>query len=254
MSAIFHKVKGTGPAVVLLHGFPMTHQVWDTFAENLADDFTVYTPDLPGFGESPIPDGSFSIEDVARAMLHWMSENQLNNVVILGHSMGGYVALSMIAQRPEWFRGLILFHSTAYPDGDEKKTSRTKVIKFIDDNGVLAFTSNFIHPLYADQQHASIPGVRSITMQAGADTVKGYTRAMRDRPDATPVLKQFKKPVLFLAGDKDPGIPLATLADQSRIGEHLQLAVLTETGHMGMFEKPDESLTIVKTFIMNLLS
>ncbi|HYF70402.1 MAG TPA: alpha/beta hydrolase [Ohtaekwangia sp.] len=252
MSAISYKVRGKGPAVLLLHGFPMNHQVWSEFAEKLAADFTVYTPDLPGFGESAVPDGSFSIEDVARSMLNWMSENQLANAVILGHSMGGYVALSMISQRPEWFRGLILFHSTAYPDGDEKKASRTKVIKFIDDNGVLAFTSNFIHPLYADQQHASIPGVRSITMQAGADTVKGYLRAMRDRPDATPVLKQFKKPVLVLAGDKDPGIPLATLTDQSRIGEHIQLAILTETGHMGMFEKSDESLTIVKTFIMNL--
>jgi|SRR5690606_35876896 len=252
MSKLFFKVRGSGPVLVLLHGFPMNHQVWDDYANQLANDFTVYTPDLPGFGKSSLLSKPFSIADVASAVLAWMEENNLTEVTLLGHSLGGYVALAMVSKKPAWFNGLILFHSSAYADSAEKKESRTKTVKFIEENGVLAFTSNFIAPLFADAQHPAISAVKTITMQAEDEAVKGYTLAMRDRPDSTTVLRDFKKPILLLAGDRDPGIPLTIIMDQSRIGTGIQVEVLENTGHMGMFEKTTESLIVIKVFISKL--
>jgi pimeloyl-ACP methyl ester carboxylesterase len=252
MTGIHYRVQGAGPVAVLLHGFPMNSQVWNNWAKSLSQHVMVYTPDLPGFGKSEAPDRPFSIQDIANAMNVWMDQLDLDNAVIIGHSMGGYVALKMVEQRPERFRGLVLFHSTALADSAEKKESRTKVLKFIEDNGVEAFTSNFIAPLYADPSNPSIPEVRGITIQASADAVAGYTIAMRDREDTTRVLRDFKNPVLFLAGDKDGGIPVTTIEEQSRIGEHIRSQILKDTGHMGMFERPEETLTTVKTFIFNL--
>jgi pimeloyl-ACP methyl ester carboxylesterase len=251
MSPIFHKKQGNGPAIILLHGFPMNHEIWTEWALQLSSIFTVYTPDLPGFGQSAaLPEG-FTLAQVANRMLAWMDELQLDQAVVIGHSLGGYVALNMVKQRPASFLALILFHSTALADNPEKKESRTKVLRFIDENGVSAFTSNFIAPLYVDQEHPSIPFVREITMKSTAMAVKGYTVAMRDREDTTQVFQDFKNPVLLIAGEKDPGIPVKTIMDQSGMGTHIQLVVLDATGHMGMFERPEETLTVVKTFISN---
>jgi pimeloyl-ACP methyl ester carboxylesterase len=252
MSPIFYKKQGNGPVIILLHGFPMNHEVWNEWALQLSSTFTVYTPDLPGFGQSTILPNGFSIAQVASRMLAWMDELHLDKVVVIGHSMGGYVALNMVEQRAASFQALVLFHSTATADSAEKKDSRTKVVRFIDDKGVSAFTSNFIAPLYADQSHQSIPFVREITMKSTASAVTGYTIAMRDREDTTQVLRDFKNPVLLIAGEKDPGIPVKTIRDQSRMGTHIQAVVLDDTGHMGMFERPEETLTVVKTFIFNI--
>ena len=252
MSLISYEVKGKGPAVILVHGFPMNHEVWIDWSTELAKDFTVYMPDLPGFGKSEILPEGFSLRDVAAQLLAWMSDLGIQKAVLIGHSLGGYVALNMVQQQPSMFRGLVLFHSTALADGSEKKESRTKVINFIEEKGVEAFTSNFITPLFANPQHPAIPVIREMNMKSSKEAVQGYTIAMRDRPDTTEVLKSYRNKVLFLAGEKDPGIPVQTIMDQARLGTHIRVEVLKNTGHMGMFEAPGETLTIVKTFIFNL--
>jgi pimeloyl-ACP methyl ester carboxylesterase len=173
----------------------------------------------------------------------------LSGTVILGHSLGGYVALSVARQEPSLFSGLILFHSTAFADSEEKKQSRNKVLEFIDANGVLAFTTNFISPLFANPQHAAIPKVKAIAAQAPAEVVKGYTSAMRDRVDTTDFLRSFHKPVLFLAGEKDPGIPVDSVYKQAAICPKSSTHILKNVAHMGMLEDEKNSLQVVKDFI-----
>src|SRR6187399_2350214 len=101
MSDIFFEQQGLGSPVILLHGFPMSHLVWKDFAPGLATNFTVYTPDLPGFGQSKTLPSPFSIDDVADKLLAWIESNQIKKSVVIGHSLGGYVALSMIEKRPD---------------------------------------------------------------------------------------------------------------------------------------------------------
>ena len=175
METIFFHKAGSGFPVILLHGFPMNRKVWEAFSERLSQSYTVYTPDLPGFGGSPDFSGMLTLESVGSAMNRWVADQGIKSAAIIGHSMGGYVALEMVRQDPHRFKGICLFHSTATEDSSEKKDNRSKVVKFVDENGVLAFTSNFIQPLFADQNHPAIPSVREITMAASAAAVKGYT-------------------------------------------------------------------------------
>jgi pimeloyl-ACP methyl ester carboxylesterase len=249
LEKIHFRKYGKGHPVILLHGFPMNQKVWEPFASKLSSSFSVYTPDLPGFGNSlSLPEG-FTLQDVAEVMVQWIRSLSLAKVAVIGHSMGGYVALEMAKKTGGQFSGLGLFHSTALTDSVEKKESRTKVIRFIDENGVLAFTSNFIQPLFADQNHAAIPFVRSNTMEASAEAVKGYTKAMRDREDNRQVLINFGKPVLLIGGDEDKGIPAESLREQSKLSADISLSILDHTGHMGMFEKEDETLMLVRNFL-----
>ncbi|HEY8935152.1 MAG TPA: alpha/beta hydrolase [Cyclobacteriaceae bacterium] len=230
---------GSGPTLLLIHGFPMNSQVWDEFRKPLSKHFNVITIDLPGFGAStPLKEG-FGIDDVAESVIEWLKKKGINNCVVVGHSLGGYVALAMARKQPEILAGIGLFHSTAQPDSDEKKISRLKVVEFIDRNGVLAFTSNFIPQLFANQEHSAIEKVRSIAIKSGSDTVKGYTLAMRNRPSSTDVLENFDKPVLFLAGSKDAGIPVESILEQAALCQRPDVQVLEGVAHMGMFENPD---------------
>lgn len=248
MAPVNYRELGNGPALILLHGFPMNQHVWDEFSEKLSDSYHVITLDLPGFGKSAgLPPG-FKLEDVARVLLSFIREKKYSRPIIVGHSLGGYVALAMAEQEPDLFGGLCLFHSTALADSDEKKQSRNKVLEFIEKQGVHAFTSNFIGQLYADPQHHSIIKVKNLAVQASRETVEGYTRAMRDRKDRTDVIASFARPILFLAGEKDQGIPVDTLWTQASLNPKAEVAVLSEVAHMGMFEAEATSLKKILSF------
>ena len=242
-----------GDVIMLIHGFPVHQQMWDDFAARLSTSFRVITIDLPGFGGSaPLPSSSFTIDDVANHILAWMATQKLENITVVGHSLGGYVALAMVNIKPDIFNGLVLFHSTAYADNDEKKQSRNKVLDFIAKNGVLAFTAGFVSPLYADPNHPSIEKVKTLAMQASQLAVTGYTAAMRDRPDRTHVLKEFPRPVLFIAGEKDSVITPDSISKQAPLNAQAEVRVIRGVGHMGMLENPVETLEAVKQFALKV--
>jgi pimeloyl-ACP methyl ester carboxylesterase len=227
----------------------MNQTVWDDFVPLLSDTNKVITIDLPGFGKSTALESPFTIEQIADTILDWLLAEKISESMLIGHSLGGYVALAMAEKRPDLFSGLGLFHSTAFADTAEKKESRLKVIDFINKNGVLAFTTNFIPPLFADQNHWAIAKVREIAIQSSYDAVVGYTNAMRNRPDRTLVLKKLKIPVLFLAGEADAGIPFETILTQAKQCESPEIQILKEVAHMGMFENPEASAAIIRAFV-----
>jgi pimeloyl-ACP methyl ester carboxylesterase len=249
MSNINYTERGEGYPVILLHGFPFHQQLWNDFAEKLSASFRVITPDLPGFGRSPLLKSPFTIEDVAATLLQFIEQKNLSSSVIVGHSLGGYVALAMVALKPQLFKGLVLFHSTAHADTEEKQQSRNKVLEFIEKNGVKAFTANFIPPLFGDQQHPAISSIREIATQASTDAVVGYTIAMRDRKERTSVLKKFLKPILFISGDRDGGISVDSIQQQAMLSPLIKVSILPAVAHMGMFETPDKTLEILGQFI-----
>lgn len=235
--------------MILMHGFPMNQQVWADFAEKLSARFKVVTVDLPGFGKSPRLSGPFTLRAVASAVLNWVRAKQYQRPVITGHSLGGYVALALADLDIELMSGMCLFHSTALADSEEKKRSRNKVLEFIEKQGVHAFTSNFIAQLYADPQHSSITRVKNIAVQSSKETVVDYTMAMRDRPDQTDVLRRFPSPVLFLAGDKDQGIPVDSIVKQAALCKDGEAVILPEVAHMGMFEAEGACLRKLTSFV-----
>jgi|ADGO01.1.fsa_nt_gi Predicted hydrolases or acyltransferases (alpha/beta hydrolase superfamily) len=185
--------------------------------------FRVFTLDLPGFGNSKPLKEPFSIDDISRKVISWIQEKGLRNVVLVGHSDGG-VRLPgdcRKGSRNTGRTGIVSFYG--YPDSKEKKESRNKAMAFIAKNGATAFTSSFITPLFANPQHPDIEKVRSIAMQSTAETLTGYIRAMRNRPDRQEVLKNFPKKILFLAGEKDAGIPIDTIHRQAGLVPTLPL-------------------------------
>jgi len=184
-------------------------------------------------------------------MLNWLQTNAITKPVIIGHSLGGYVTLAMANKAEAQLAGIGLFHSTALPDPEEKKQNRNKVIDFVNKNGVKAYIDTFVPSLFYDKDSAHIPAVNSLLSKADATALTGYVAAMRDRPDQSVLLARFSKPVLLLAGSNDELIPKESLQKQAKTLQKGTLAVLQETGHMGMLEATDKSAREVAKFAIS---
>lgn len=252
MGEIYFKERGEGFPLILIHGFCETSEIWDALAERLSHDFRVITPDLPGFGNSPLPSGEISIAGIATLLNDWLHQIGISNGVVIGHSLGGYVTLSMVAQKPELIKGFGLFHSTAFPDSEEKKLSRNKVFEFVDKNEVLPFVDTFVPGLFWQKENSSIGHVHSIASKTKKETLLTYTLAMRDRPERTSLLSSYGGESLFLAGRYDSLIPCAVIEDQARLSQRSVFQILENSGHMGMFEDAETTLKVIQGFGINV--
>jgi pimeloyl-ACP methyl ester carboxylesterase len=243
---MFVKTIGSGPPLVLLHGFCENHHIWQPVAAPLAKNFEVWMPDLPGFGASPPLREGFSLQQVAEAI-----SNHLQSVsrppVVIGRSLGGYVALAL-AKGGLPMSGLGLFHSTAHADTDEKKASRDKTIEFVKAHGPHPFLQTFVSGLFAGKNHFLIEKVAAICRGTSAEAIIGYSRAMRNRPDQTRLLQSIAVPIWIGAGQHDSILPYSLLQQQAFLPPKCRFSLFLNSGHMAMFEEPEATWNEVEDF------
>lgn len=242
--------KGQGQPIVLIHGFCEISEMWRSFAEELSSDFRVICPDLPGFGKSPIASDQITLEEVAVQLEEWMAENQISNPIVIGHSLGGYVALALLELIGSKMKAIGLFHSTAFPDDQEKKEMRDRTVIFLMKNGVDKFVTTFVPQLFSEARRDELQKQIDLAIeQAKESTLEGliaFTRAMRDRKDRLEVLEHFSGPKLLIAGTLDGAVKIeASRAQKDAFTDYFELE---ETGHIGMVEKREETLKIVRNF------
>jgi pimeloyl-ACP methyl ester carboxylesterase len=249
MKIFFFQKLGAGKPVLLIHGFCETHEIWNGLAERLAATYEVFSIDLPGFGQSQLPPTPFSIADISEIILDWMDREKIDLPFVVGHSLGGYVALAMARRAPGKISGLCLFHSTPYPDADDRKINRNRVIEFVKANGVAPFVDTFVPGLFYDKKHAAIPIVDKIARRTSQKALLAYTTAMRDRPSSIDFLRTFEKPVLVLAGEQDGIIPIESVREYGVLAKRSEIQILSDTGHMAMFEQPVPVRNILAGFI-----
>lgn len=248
MNSLYFKEQGEGSVLILLHGFCETYQIWEEILPELSTYFKIIAPDLPGFGKSKIVKSDFTIKDVAQVIIKLIDEMHIRKCVLIGHSLGGYVALALTEERPDLVQGLCLFHSTALADSEEKKSNRNKTMDFVRKNGTLPFIETFVPSLFYQNVQTNTERVFKIASKTTKKAILGYSKAMRDRPDMSHLLKVYSNPVLFLAGDHDTIIPINSLSEQVKTSISGKLEVIVETGHMGMLEDPASSIKILKDF------
>lgn len=246
-------VEGQGIVVVLLHGFGEDERVWET-CMHLSETCTLIVPQLPGTGHSEmIPD--MSMEGLAACMRHLLEVEIHTNepVIMLGHSMGGYITLAFAEQYPSLVAGFGLVHSTALADGAEKRANREKGIQFITENGAAAFLKATIPNLYGALTQAQSPEKIEQHIERGQrfrdEALIAYYRAMLNRPDRTTLLKETIMPVLFVLGREDTAVPLAEGLRQCHLPKLSYIHIHETAGHMGMVEAPEETAMVFKRFI-----
>jgi pimeloyl-ACP methyl ester carboxylesterase len=252
-SSLAYVEAGQGLPIVLLHGFCETKEIWKSFMEPLSKKFRVIAVDLPGFGENPPLFKPVTIADIAEQIYNFVHDMGLDKVVMIGHSMGGYVSLAFAEKFPMRLAGLGLFHSTAYSDNAEKKHARDKTIEFIERYGTEEFVDEFVPPLFFEGRKKDLKEEIKMVIEMGKNTSKMSVieaiRAMRDRKDRTKVLEKIACPVLFIVGKNDIAVNFSSSVNQFWLPAYSTVHILNNTGHMGMLERSAETCLMVEHFV-----
>jgi pimeloyl-ACP methyl ester carboxylesterase len=261
---LFYRLQGEGPLVVLLHGFGEDGTVWKS-QFNIFSKHTLIVPDLPGSGQSEmIEDMSMEgLAEVVREIIKEETNNQslridssplgLGGVILIGHSMGGYITLAYAEKYPDDLAAFGLFHSTAFADTEEKKETRRKGIAFVEKHGAFEFLKTAIPNMYGPATKEANPQLIEEHLQSLQQFSKAaliaYYESMIKRPDRTQVLKQNKFPVLFVLGKFDTAVPLQDGLQQSHLPGVSHVHILENSGHMGMCEEIDKSNDLLRKFV-----
>ncbi|MCR8631399.1 alpha/beta fold hydrolase [Paenibacillus radicis (ex Xue et al. 2023)] len=246
--------KGEGEAVVLLHGFCGSSSYWNKLLPLLPNHYRVIAPDLRGHGSSEAPDGDYTMEVFAEDLAQLLQHLKVEQAIVLGHSLGGYVTLAFAERYPGMLKAFGLIHSTAYPDSDAGKEGRIKGMETIREKGLPVFIGGLIPKLFAPEHVKSMPEeVREATAIGESANPDGAIRTlegMRTRPDRNAVLEDASIPVLLVAGVHDQIIPLDRAFSVS--GGRIVQRQIEAAGHMSMVEAPEKLANVIVEFITNV--
>lgn len=243
---------GKGRAVVFLHGFLESHEMWSYYVTHLPKHIRSICIDLPGHGKSDNFGYVHSMELMAEAIRAVLKQERIRKVIMVGHSMGGYAALAFAELYPDILKGLIMYFSSASADSREKKQNRNRAIQLVERNKS-SFIRNSIPLLFAPhnqkkyQKSIAVLIKRANTM--GIQNVIAALGGMRERSDREIILKFAPFPVHYVIGELDPVLDAEKLIAQSEISNSGSYTLLRKTGHMGFIENKRATYVAVKSFI-----
>lgn len=246
---LHYSVHGNGSAIVLLHGFLENISMWNNVFPVLAINNKVICIDLLGHGKTGNLGYIHSMEDQAEMVKFVLDHLNVNEFILIGHSMGGYVSLALTELFPINIKGICLMNSTAHPDDTEKRKTRDRTIK-----AVKKYPETFIQlaipNLFSEENKTVfIPEIKLITKEALKTTQQGIIASlegMKVRKDRTSVLQTKDFPVLMIISKKDPALEYQSLIDQTD-----STPVLIKEfpdGHMSHVENKEELISILNEF------
>jgi pimeloyl-ACP methyl ester carboxylesterase len=242
---------GSGSALVMLHGYTESAKIWYDYKDSLAKNYRVILIDLPGHGRSSIIDEVHTMDLMADCVKAVLDHLAIETTVMVGHSMGGYVALAFARKHARMLKGLGLFHSTSLADSDEAKQGREKSIEIISKNHA-KFLFNFIPELFAPETKEIYQSeIQNLIDEASAmdpEALLAAQRGMKERTSTLDVLINASFPVMFIAGQKDSRVPFENVWVQMALTETAYSLILRNAGHMGFIEAKTQCLDFIDSF------
>jgi pimeloyl-ACP methyl ester carboxylesterase len=248
-------VQGDGPPILFLHGFPLDRTMWRHMSAPLTGRRRI-APDFRGLGMSDAPEGGYSIETYADDMVVLLDLLEVEQPVVCGLSMGGYVALDMVRRHRGRVRGLILMNSRANPDDNSARSARDDAIQLVRRQGPAALVDQLLPKLLAPETLRTMPDVveRVRTMIAGSSPtgIIGALTAMRERVDSTPLLREIDLPTLVVAGREDQLVSVEEARSMAGLIKGAHFTVLAGAGHLAPMEQPIAASRLVGEFLESL--
>lgn len=252
---------GHGPPVVLVHGFLVNSREWALITPGLARHFRVIAPDLPGFGESERPvNYPYTREGYAETVCDLLAGLEISRAHVVGHSMGGAIALVLAADHPERVDKLAVINTVSYPFELPLK-GRLPLLPIV---GPLVFKYLYNRPLFHDyfKRNVFAPGFKY-----DRATVDAYYRAF-DPPDAReaayrvlqsmtdlsslgPKIAKVRAPTLIVWGELDPMFPVSFGARLAREIPNARLETLPGCGHAPPEEMPERTVDILSRHFLS---
>lgn len=255
-SEFAYKVKGKGRAIVFLHGFLGSKEIWDDYLTRLAKNFKVISLDLPGHGESQNLGYIHEMELIAKLIHSLLQQLKIRKVILVGHSLGGYVALAFAEQFPDSLLGLILVNSTAKGDTKSKVASRNRLIKLLKKDSIKPIALlvpsffNFKTRNTAYQKRRYL----HMAMKANNSGVIATIEGMKIRKEREIVLKFAPFPFLYLIGVHDQLLPSNGLIEEANLNKNGIFDLFENSSHMIFWEEKEKCFKQIKNFSKKLVS
>jgi len=239
--------KGSGKPLVLVHGYPLDHTIWDEVLPLLENEFDIILPDLRGFGQSDVVESQYKIADMAADIAALLDQLGIEDAIIAGHSMGGYVSLAFVSAHPKHVAGLGLIASQASADPPERKQGRYDAAEEIMKTGVQPVAESMSAKLTPDKRvQTYVRGLIAAQQPAG---LAGALKAMAERDDSITILSSFQFPVVLIHGKADELIPVQRAQEIKLAIPQATLMELSGIGHMPMMENPQATATALKKLL-----
>ncbi|MBK9778890.1 MAG: alpha/beta hydrolase [Anaerolineales bacterium] len=236
--------RGKGTPLVLIHGYPLDHSIWEDVVPLLQKDFDLIVPDVRGFGGSTVIEASYSMTDIANDLAALLDGLGVEKAALAGHSMGGYVALAFAKAFPNRVHGLALVSSQAAGDSPERKEGRYKTAEEVDTKGVQIVAAAMTDKLTKNQKVRDV--IKLLIGQQSAAGVTGALKAMAEREDLTSFLASFNLPLVLLHGNADELIPIDRAREIKLLNPSAHLVELAGAGHMPMMEFAEKTAEALK--------
>lgn len=239
--------------LVLLHGYLQSLDVWSSYVLTYMRSMRVLTIDLPGHGYTEcfgdVHDMDF-MADVVKAVL---DDAGVEQCVLVGHSMGGYVALAFAERYPHHLRGLGLLHSHAMADSDEVVERRMATCDQVMSNRacyIVGFVPALFDASHRDIMAQEIKDLQDQCLETKTESIVAAQRGMARRPSRIHVLQDLEVPTLFIYGKNDPRISLEVAMAQAMVARHAEIMLLGNVAHMAHLEERD----YVKPRLLNFVN
>jgi 3-oxoadipate enol-lactonase len=243
--------EGKGTPLVALHGFPLSRGAWQKQVDALKSSYRVIAPDLRGLGESEARPGANTMSQMADDLHALLEHLNTGPVVLIGHSMGGYVALAFARKYPKLLRGLVLVGTKSGADTAEAAAGRRATAEKVKTEGAHIVVDAMAPKMLAatNTDPAMARSVRAFMEGSHPEGVIGSLLGMAERDDSTPLLAQITVPTLVVAGADDTVIPPAESQKLAGAIKGARLELIPNAGHLVAFEKPDEFNRVLRDWL-----
>ncbi|MGH8866954.1 MAG: alpha/beta fold hydrolase [Actinomycetes bacterium] len=248
---------GEGTPLVLLHAFPLSSAMWLDQREGLREVCRVLTPDLRGFGGSPLDDEAPDIDLMADDVARMLDGRGLDRVVVGGLSMGGYVAMALLRRHPDRVAGLVLADTKATPDTEPAQQNRERIAATaLEEDSSRVLVDELLPKLLGEttmQRRPLVFGrVKGLVQSAPPAAIAWAQRAMAGRPDSTDTLSKTDVPCLVLVGEEDALTPPSDSELMVGALPDARLVTFPGAGHLSAVEVPAEFNTAVLEFLASV--
>lgn len=244
---------GKGAAIIFLHGFLENRGMWAPFADALSGRYRVICIDLLGHGDTPPVGYVHAMEDNADLVHHVLLALKIRKAALVGHSMGGYVALAFAELFPDMVRGIALVNSTARPDSDERKANRDRAVKAVKENHE-TFVRMSIANLFSEENRErlslEIEEVKREALRTPLQGIVASLEGMKIRNDREVLLHFGPYPIMLVLGQKDPVLNFEETISQAE-GTKVELVTFPD-GHMSPIENQKDLLRALKDFLKKI--
>jgi len=248
---------GSGPAIVLVHGFPLDHSMWNAQVKELAGPYRVIAPDLCGFGESQVQTGTVSMAQQAGDLSDLLAALDVEPPITLcGLSMGGYIALEFWHHFRHQLQALILCDTRAAADTLEVLDRRFRMADIVLEHGTTAISDAMIPQLFAprtlEEQPRIVDQLRQVIARADPEGVAAALRGMAARRDMSDRLGEIEQPALLIVGAEDAITPVEEMRSMATALPAGRLSVIADAGHMAPMERPEPVNAAIVEFLESL--